>query len=197
MGRLCNHPWPWYVAHSFYPTRESISNIWPCSYFVVNPICLFWGRVSQYAQRNFNLKWNGEKIIFFFAVCVRIPKIYPRAWKEKFSNFGPLAWPPMRSSNMGPTFHDQTFINWKCSNFFKNQIVSTKFGHKLYFYIWNTSKIKECQFLQKFSIFRFFWFCKKFRFWTIFEPKFPIGKYIWCFQILWDCYLISIIYNKN
>ena len=99
--------------------------------------------------------------------------------KNKFSKFGPLTWPRMTSSNLGPFFHGQTLINWKCFNFFKNQYFWTKFGHKVYFYVWNTLKIRKRQFLQKFPIFRF---SQKFRFWTIFEPKFPIGKYTWCLQ---------------
>ena len=37
-----------------------------------NPICL---EGAQCAHRNFNLKQNGKRITFFFAVWVRIPKI--------------------------------------------------------------------------------------------------------------------------
>ena len=53
--------------------------------------------------------------------------------KNKFSKFGPLTWPPMTSSNLGPFFHGQTLINWKCFNFSKNQYFWTKFGHKMHF----------------------------------------------------------------
>ena len=89
--------------------------------------------------------------------------------KNKFSKFGPLTWPRMTSSNLGPFFHGQTLINWKCFNFFKNQYFWTKFGHKVYFYVWNTLNIRKLQFLQKFPIFPIF---------PIF-PKIPILDHFW------------------
>ena len=71
---------------------------------------------------------------------------------NKFSNFGPLTWPPMTSSKLGPFFHGQTLINWRCSNFFKNQYFSTKFGQQIYFYVEHIIN-KEMTVFAKFSEF--------------------------------------------
>ena len=101
---------------------------------------------------------------------------------NKFSNFGPLTWPPMTSSNFGPFFHGQTLINWRCSNFFKNQYFSTKFGHKVYFYVWNTLNIRKLQFLQKFPIFPIF---------PIF-PKIPILDHFWAEIPAREIYLMPL-----
>ena len=77
--------------------------------------------------------------------------MYPhKFWFEIFAVWVTI---PMTSSNLGPFFHSQTLINWKCSNFFKNQYFSTKFGQKMYFHVWNSLKIKKWQFSQKSPIF--------------------------------------------
>ena len=123
-----------------------------------------WG--VQCVHRNFNLKLNGEEIIFIFAVCVTIPKIYSRA------------------SNLGPFFHGQTLVDRKWSNFFKNQYLSTKFGHKVYFYVWNTLKIRKFQFLQKIPIFPT---C----------PKIPILDHFWAdreiYLMPWDLMILIVL----
>ena len=80
-----------------------------------------------------------------------------------------FTWPPVTSSNLGPFSHSQTLTIWKCSNSFKNQYFSTKFGHKVYFYVWSTLKIRKWQFLQNFPIFPIF---------PIFQ-KIPILDHFW------------------
>ena len=51
-------------------------------------------------------------------------------------------WTSMTSLKFGTFFRDETHRNWKWSNSFKNQYLSTYFGYKVYLYIQSILKWK-------------------------------------------------------
>ena len=77
-------------------------------------------RVAQCAHQ-FQFEIKSEKIIFSLLFVWQFLKFIQEHDKNNFLNFQPLTWHTMTSSNLGPFFRNETLINWKCSNVFKNQ----------------------------------------------------------------------------
>ena len=85
-----------------------------------------------------------------FAVCMRIPKLYSKIWKDKFSNFGSLA-----SSNLRPFFIVKP-LRIENAQIFSKINIFDELRTQSAFLCLKYIKNKKWQFLQAYLIFPIF-----------------------------------------
>ena len=147
-------------------------------HITINPILQgeFCPTPKSYSH-NFNLV---HKNVVRYVLEIYFPIIF-----QQNQNYQQVTWPPY---DVIMEFAINSMVklsqNQKCCNFVKNWYIRTKFYQEVYFKDCKTSKMKFQIFWKNFPIFPDFpIFSKKWHFWVIFGQKFPIGTWIWMWEI--------------